>query len=118
MQLEIKGPDFGTGASCAQISPRHSGEEFAFHFSSFLDIECSILLYQPLIVDIQSSKYLVMVVPSTTSLGLGITFPVVAILAVCDRYWARHQKKLWLWWDDYSILPGLLRCRAVWLAII
>ncbi len=46
--------------------------------------------------------------PTSTSLGLAITFPALATIAVCARFWARHQKKMKLWWDDYLILPGLV----------
>ena len=46
--------------------------------------------------------------PNNTSLGLGITFPTLAVMSVCARFYARRQKKMKLWWDDYLVLPGLV----------
>lgn len=46
--------------------------------------------------------------PNDTTLGLAITFPILAVLAAMARLWARNRKKMKLWWDDWLILPGLV----------
>ena len=44
----------------------------------------------------------------TTDLVLCIVFPVLAILAVTGRFWARHLKNLPLKADDWTILIALV----------
>ena len=44
----------------------------------------------------------------TTDLALCIVFPILAILAVAGRFWARHLKHLALKADDWTILIALV----------
>lgn len=46
--------------------------------------------------------------PTPTALGLGITFPALAFLAVAARFWARRIKSQKLMADDYMIIPALI----------
>lgn len=50
----------------------------------------------------------VMKKPTPTALGLGITFPALAFLAVAARFWARRIKSQKLMADDYMIIPALV----------
>ena len=56
--------------------------------------------------------------PNSTSLGLAITFPTLAILSVYAKFYARRLTKAKLWWDDYLLLPGLVSQMLSYLEII
>lgn len=55
-----------------------------------------------------SLDYTTMIV--TTDLALCIVFPILAILAVAGRFWARHLKHLSIEADDWTILIALVFC--------
>ena len=51
--------------------------------------------------------------PTPTALGLGITFPALAFLAVAARFWARRIKSQKLRADDYMIVPALVGDQSI-----
>lgn len=45
---------------------------------------------------------------TTTAVALGVTFPLLAIIAVLARYWARRKKRMAWRIDDWMLIPAVV----------
>jgi uncharacterized membrane protein HdeD (DUF308 family) len=51
--------------------------------------------------------------PVAIPVALGVTFPLLAILAVIARFWARRKKRMTWRADDWMLVPALVYVAAV-----